>query len=147
MTTEPTSRDPAVTPVLLYDGACGFCARSVAFLLRHERAPGALRFAPLDGRFGAEVRARHPGLAGVDSVIWLEPAARDRAERLLVRSEAALAASAYLRAPWPLLGRVARLVPRALRDRAYALVARHRRRLGGAACLVPTPEERTRFLT
>ena len=37
-------------PVLLYDGACGFCAESVQLVLRHEgreyaTTPGAIRAA------------------------------------------------------------------------------------------------------
>ena len=133
-------------PVLLYDGTCGFCAESVQLVLRHDRR-GSLRFAALQGAFGRGVRSRHPELEGVDSVVWVEPAEDGRTERVLVRSDDALRVARYLGGPFN-LARVAGLLPRAVRDAAYALVARHRHRLtaGGPRCLVPPPDARERFL-
>jgi len=135
-----------VTPVLLYDGTCGFCAESVQLVLRHDRRR-TLRFASLQGAFGAEVRARHPELAGVDTVVWLEPGSNERSERVLLRSDAALRVAAYL-GGWFHLARVAAVLPRPVRDAAYNLVARHRHQLTGEApnCLVPAPDARARFL-
>lgn len=134
----------AAGPVLLYDGACGFCGATVALVLRRDRK-GTLRFAPLGGAFARDVAARHPARAGADSVVWVEPAAAGAPERVLARSAAALRIASYLGGVWTLaLG--AWLVPRPLRDAVYDLVARHRHRLSGAACFVPTPEVRARFL-
>lgn len=131
-------------PVLLYDGACGFCGATVRFVLRRDRR-SALRFAPLQGAFAAGVAARHPALAFADSIVWVEAAEGARAERVLLRSDAVLRVARYLGGPWALLG-VARVIPRALRDAAYGFVARHRHRLAGDACVVPGPGERGRFL-
>ena len=135
---------PDDAPVLLYDGACGFCARSVRFVLARDREGGALRFATLQGPVGAAAHRARPALAGIDSVVWYEPAAG----RVLVRSEAALAVLRYLGGPWRALAAVGALVPRPVRDAAYALVARNRHRLAGSAdgCLLPTPAQRARFL-
>lgn len=132
--------------MLLYDGTCGFCADSVQLVLRHDRR-GTLRFASLQGAFGQAVRARHPELARADTVIWFEPASSGRDERVLLRSDAALQVAAYLRG-WFHLTRVARVLPRPLRDAAYDLVARHRHQLSGdgPSCLVPGPDVRARFL-
>lgn len=139
-----TGREPPA-PLLLYDGTCGFCAASVRFLLRHDRA-GRLRFAPLQGRTAAVLRAAHPELEQADSVVWVEPADAGPG-RAFTRSDAVLHAARYLGGRWH-LARVGRLLPRALRDAAYDLVARHRHRLtaGGPACLVPPPDLRARFL-
>ena len=141
MATAPA--DPT-TPVLLYDGTCGLCARSVQFVLRHERGCHALRFAPLEGAFGRSVRRELPALDGQDSIIWLEGGGSAPVAR--VRSDAALAVLEYLGGRWRLLARAGRWVPRALRDAVYDLIARHRHRLGGETCVVPTAEERGRFL-
>jgi predicted DCC family thiol-disulfide oxidoreductase YuxK len=134
--------------LLLYDGTCGFCARSVQFVLRHERRRRSLRFASLQSRAGTDVRERHPELHDVDSVIWLDPGNESRAERLYVRSAAVLHVLRYLGGPWRLLAALGALVPSAIRDAAYNFVALHRQRLagGGPACLLPTAAQRTRFV-
>ena len=131
-------------PVLLYDGACGFCSAVVQLVLRRDRR-GSLRFAALQGAYARGLLARHPELEGVDSLVWAEAAARG--ERVFVRSEAGLRLARYLAGPWH-LALVMWLVPRALRDSVYDVVARHRHRLGGSesACFVPPPEVRVRFL-
>jgi predicted DCC family thiol-disulfide oxidoreductase YuxK len=128
-------------PLLLYDGTCGFCSATVRFVLRHDRR-GTVRFATLDSRAAARVIGRHPELAGVDSVVWVEPAGPDSPETVAVRSDAVVRVARYLGGPWHAT-RVAALLPRAWRDRAYDWVARHRHRLPGAdRCFVPPPEAR-----
>jgi predicted DCC family thiol-disulfide oxidoreductase YuxK len=131
-------------PVLLYDGACGFCSAVVQTVLRRDRRR-TLRFAALQGAHARDLLARHPELAGVDSLLWVEPSARG--ERVYVRSDAGLRLARYLAGPW-YLALAVRLVPRLLRDSAYDVVARHRHRLGARAeaCFVPPPEVRARFL-
>lgn len=133
-------------PVLLYDGTCGFCARSIQLILRHDRR-GTLRFAALQGTYGAAVRSRHPELAGIDSMVWVEPETPGNPERVSVRSAAGLRIARYLGGIWQ-VALAARVVPRAVLDAAYNLIARHRHHLPGAhdMCLVPPPEIRTRFL-
>jgi predicted DCC family thiol-disulfide oxidoreductase YuxK len=128
----------------LYDGTCGFCAASVQFVLRHERQH-ALRFAALESDLGAAIRARHPELAGVDSMIWVEPAAGG--ERVLTRSTAALRAARYIGGPWRAAA-IAQLLPRTIRDAVYDVIARHRHRLASAPdqCYLPPPAARARFL-
>jgi predicted DCC family thiol-disulfide oxidoreductase YuxK len=137
---------PGPHPVLLYDGTCGFCAESVQLVLRHDRRQ-TLRFAALQGEFGAAVRARHPALDWVDSIVWVEAAGESEPERVLVRSDAALRVARYL-GGWFTLVRLGTLVPHALRDRVYDLIARHRHQLltTGPSCLVPSAEVRGRFL-
>lgn len=140
--------------LLLYDGACGLCARSVQWVLEHDRpdrgAAASLRFAPLQGETAAPVLARHglaPGAGGFDTMVLVQDAGGP-GERVLLRSDAAIGVGRYLGGRWAALARVARLVPRVLRDGVYGLIARHRLRLFGGAdtCRVPRREERGRFL-
>jgi predicted DCC family thiol-disulfide oxidoreductase YuxK len=139
----PGSTDPS-GPVLLYDGACGFCSAVVQLVLKRDRR-GTLRFAALQGPFARALTARHPELAGVDSLVWAEQGAQG--ERVYVRSEAGLRLARYLAGPWH-LALPMWLLPRFLRDSVYDVVARHRHRLAGPAdtCFVPPPEARARFL-
>ena len=128
--------------IVLFDGHCNFCSSVVNFLI--DRDPhGRLKFAALQSEAGRRLLAEH----GVevpeepDTMVFIVGG------KALVRSDAALATTRYLRGLWP-LARVGFLVPRFLRDRVYKLVARNRYRWFGksAACRVPTPALRARFL-
>ena len=135
------------TPVLLYDGECGFCAGSVQFVLKHESVArrNALRFAPLQGAFGAMVRGRFPRIVGVDSVVWFDPT-RDEPSAVQLKSAAALSAVAHLGGIWRVAARLGMLVPRVIRDVVYDAIAKRRFQLAAPACLIPTPDTRSRFL-
>ena len=143
--TQVSVRLPETRSVLLYDGECGFCAGSVQFMLRHEppAAKAHLAFAPLQGPFASRVRAQFPELIGVDSVVWYDPSGPS----VRVRSAAALAAVAHLGGVWAVAAALGRLVPRPLRDAVYDLIARRRFEIAAPACPLPTPEERSRFLS
>jgi len=140
---------PVAGPLVLYDGHCGLCDRSVRWLI--DRDPRAvLRFAPLQGETAAPILVRH----GVDSsrefstMLVVENLGGPN-ERLRSRSDGALAALSLLGGTWRALAVVARWVPRWLRDRAYDFVARRRFRWFGRleACRIPTAAERARFMT
>ena len=140
----PQNAMPHTDPILFYDGTCGFCSRQVQFVLRHERRH-TLRFAPLQGPTAAALRARHPHLAQVDSVIWYTPPAATHPEKVCTRSAAVLAVLRYLGGPWRILT-IAWLIPRPLRDALYILIARHRHDLTPSACPLPPAEGRARFI-
>ncbi len=132
-------------PVLLYDGVCGFCNRSVQLIIGRDRK-GSMRFAALQSDYGLSVVARHPELRGVDSVVFVE-AAPGGGERVYVRSDAALKVASYLGGFWRLF-LAAKVVPRRVRDYLYDLFARNRYRVFGKydSCMLPPPEVRSRFL-
>lgn len=130
-------------PILLYDGVCGFCNKSVQTILAHDRR-GTLNFAPLQSSLGKDILARH-GLEDIDSLIFVDRQAAT--ERVYVRSSGALKVAAYLGGWWKLL-LIFRLVPRPVRDFFYDLFARYRYRIFGKyeSCMLPAPEVRARFL-
>ena len=136
----------AESPVLLYDGLCGFCDGTVQFILRHDRR-GTLKFATLQGEFARGVIARHPELAGVDSLVLVESDPDNVRENVYVRSTGALRVARYLGGPWHLT-RATAIAPRFLRDWAYDAFARIRYRVFGRydSCPIPTPEQRARFI-
>jgi len=138
--------DPRSPPaVLLFDDRCGLCNSAVQFVLRHERKH-SLRFASLHGEYGLELRARHPELNSVDSMVWLRASDGHAAEVIAIRLDAALLTAEYLGGLFTLAA-IARLLPRRLRDAGYDLIARHRHKLSPAPmeCLIPTPDQRRRF--
>ncbi|MEM6455060.1 MAG: DCC1-like thiol-disulfide oxidoreductase family protein [Acidobacteriota bacterium] len=134
-----TSHDDG--PVLLFDGVCNLCDASVQFILRHE-ADDRLRFASLQSD-AARARLAQAGVDGPlpDSVVLIDD------NGVHVQSTAALRAARRLRFPLSLLA-VLLLIPRALRDAAYAFIARSRYRWFGRrdTCIVPSPATRARFL-
>jgi predicted DCC family thiol-disulfide oxidoreductase YuxK len=133
-------------PVLLYDGVCGFCNWAVQFVLARD-ANGPMQFSPLQSDFGEALKARHPELREVDSVIYLEPSADPENERYWVRSAAALRVASYLGGIWR-LALVAYAIPAPVRDYLYDLFARNRYRVFGRqeSCMVPSRDVRSRFI-
>ncbi|HYR11192.1 MAG TPA: thiol-disulfide oxidoreductase DCC family protein [Longimicrobium sp.] len=129
-------------PIVLYDGVCGLCDRSVQLILRNDRG-GRFRFAALQseaGRALLEELGLPPG--ALDSMVLVEGG---RAWR---KSRAALRIARRMDAPWPLLWPLM-IVPPAVADVFYDLVARNRYRIFGTldACMIPPPEVRARFLS
>lgn len=151
-TTVATPPVPAGAALLLYDGECGLCARSVQWILEHDLRPRRgprLRFAPLQGATAAPILPRQrlePGPKGFDTLILVTDPHRP-AERALVRSDAVLSILRYLGGPWRLLGVLGALVPGPLRDAVYKVVANNRLRFGRPdSCRRPRKDERARFL-
>lgn len=145
----------SAAPLLLYDGDCGLCTRSVQWILDHDVRPhrgGDLRFAPIQGATAAPILARH-GIAPSAVLGWetmvlvLDPGGP--AERVVTYSDSVLSVARYLGGPWRLLATLGWLAPRPLRDAAYKLVARNRLRIAGPPthCRRPSKAERARFLT
>ena len=132
--------------VLLFDGLCNFCDRSVPFILARDRH-ATLQFAPLQGEFARGVLSRHPKLASIDSIVLVRTG-RNGTESVLVKSAAALALARYLGGFWGALGAAGRLVPTAVRDWMYDALARRRFGIFGRRelCRLPSPAERSRFL-
>lgn len=133
---------PASTgPLVLYDGSCGLCAKSVQWILSHERDHD-IQFAPLQGETTAGLRARFPEIPEtVDSVVYIDGG------RAHLRSKAFLHLSSHLRAPWS-WAHAFRWFPGFLLNLGYRFVAAIRYRVWGRAdaCSLVTPEQRKRFL-
>ena len=132
--------------LLLYDGVCALCNGVVQLLMRRDRLD-RFRYTPLQSDLGREVLARFDIRTFPDGVMLLTDALTPM-EHLYQRSDAVAEALQRLSAPWRLLGKGLRLVPRPLRNWGYGIVARFRYRLFGRydTCPVPPPEQRSRLL-
>jgi predicted DCC family thiol-disulfide oxidoreductase YuxK len=133
-------------PVLLFDGVCVFCNRTVQFLIRRDRE-ATLRFVPLESPLGQALLAQYNAQQGLEGIILITNALTPSA-RLSRRTEAFSDMLQLLPLPWSTLGKTFRLVPRFLREFGYGLFARYRYRLFGrhATCPIPSPEQRSRIL-
>ena len=134
-------------PIVFYDGVCGLCNALVQFLLKRDRH-ARLRFASLQSDIAAKVLNRH-GIdpRDLDTLHVVMDYGRPE-ERVLNRSDAVLRAGRELDGVWPLLARIARVIPRPLRDSVYRFVARNRYRVFGKyeSCMLPDPSQQHRFL-
>jgi predicted DCC family thiol-disulfide oxidoreductase YuxK len=133
--------------LILFDGACGLCQRSIRFIARADRTR-RFWFAPLQGHTAARALARHPLARETvedgtrpDTIVFVS------ADDVYTKSDAALRILVRLGWPWRLFG-VLLIVPRSLRDLAYDVVARHRRQwFGGAeSCGLPPAALTSRLL-
>jgi predicted DCC family thiol-disulfide oxidoreductase YuxK len=129
--------------ILFYDGRCALCHGTVKFVLKHDRAGAAFRFAPLQGETFA-LRVPETARRNVpDSIVVLT-----REGTLLVRSDAFVHILARLGGGWKVLAAMLRVIPRLLRDMVYNFVARVRYRVFGTrteVCPVVPPDLRSRF--
>ena len=132
--------DSTTSPTLVYDGFCGFCSRSVQFILLHERRHDLL-FVTRDSEMGKQLRRTH-GMESVESMLWVEGG------RAFAESDAVIKSSRYLGGWWSRLALLASICPLNIRNRLYKIIAKHRRRLSPnvGVCRLPSPEERGRFL-
>lgn len=127
--------------VMVFDGLCNFCSAQVQFILRADKA-GKIRFTAIQSPYGRHLAARF-GIDANDPTTFLF---FDRGQPLEA-SEAAIAILKRLPPPWRWL-RVVSILPRRWRDALYGFIARNRYRLLGrrAECMVPSPQQRARFI-
>jgi predicted DCC family thiol-disulfide oxidoreductase YuxK len=134
------------THLVLYDGVCGLCNRLLQFLLKHDRR-AVFSFASLQSEMGKATVARWGGDPDELSSFYVVANFRTRDARVITKSDAALFVARELGWPWN-LARGAGVLPSALRDRLYDLIARNRYRIFGRYdhCPIPSEEARRRFV-
>ncbi len=139
---DPKKDNTSAPPVILFDGVCKLCNRSVKIILRIDRQ-GRLKLAPLQSDYGRRVLERHGMKSGpLDSMMLLE------GERLTSQSTAIIRISKYLGGLWPLC-MIMLIIPRFIRDFLYGIIAKNRYRWFGRydTCPLPDSEFEDRFYT
>lgn len=130
--------DPAA--VILFDGTCAFCERSVRLIASRDR--GYFRFGASQNAAGrALLEQLGTSRAAANSIILIE------GDRIYLRSDAVLRIARHMSAPWKYAS-VFLWVPRPIRDAVYRVVAAIRLRIAGTsnACEIPPPEIRERLI-
>jgi len=128
-------------PLIVFDGECVFCSGWVKFALKHDKRQ-RYRFLAAQTPLG-EALYRHYGLD-----------ARDYETNILIengrgffKSDGSIRMVAGLGFPFSMV-KLFRLLPRPVADALYEFIARNRLKLAGRqSCMVPTPEQRSRFIT
>ena len=129
-------------PILVFDGVCVLCIRSVQFVLRHDREK-RFRFATMQSRTGARLMTEHGLDASKPASVLLIDGRRAHTE-----SAAMIRVLRTFGRGWPLAAGALWLIPKPLRDAAYRAVARRRYRWFGQReyCFLPDPADAGRFL-
>ena len=124
--------------IVMYDGDCGFCCRTVRFVLKN--GDDSILFTPLDSNKSSEI-FKEQGITDPDkeTFYFCEKGL------LFERSKAAFHLSAYLRYPYKAMI-VFKWIPAVFTDPFYNLIARNRKKLAREGCLLPTLDERKRFI-
>ncbi|MBA3312631.1 MAG: DUF393 domain-containing protein [Planctomycetaceae bacterium] len=132
--------DPAVHPVLFFDGVCGLCDATVHWLLDRDRR-SVLRFAPLQGETAAAVLPAADS-QNLRSVVLVD------ADGVHRRSAAAIRTLRHLGGKYRMFARLLWLIPGPLRELGYMFISKIRYRLFGKRdlCRLPRPGENERFL-
>jgi predicted DCC family thiol-disulfide oxidoreductase YuxK len=127
--------------IVIFDGYCNFCSRSVHFIIRRDKKK-YFSFAASQTQEGQHIIGQY-GLGDLaqHSIVLIEQG------NVYRKSTAALRITRQLGKGWRLIY-VCIMIPRGLRDYIYDLVARSRYRLFGMSdtCFVPEPEIQERFL-
>lgn len=126
--------------LILFDGVCVFCSRWVQFVIGRDR-DRRFTFTAIQSEGGRALARRYgvdPDAPETNAVIWNG--------RIHFKSDAALTVLGQMPSTRA-LGWL-KLVPRWLRDPVYDRIARNRYRIFGRTeqCMVPSPEDRARFI-
>ncbi|MFJ7737807.1 thiol-disulfide oxidoreductase DCC family protein [Lysinibacillus sp. NPDC097287] len=126
--------------IILFDGVCNFCDSSVQFIMKRDKA-AYYQFASIQSAAGQRLLEEYEISADVNSVILIEDV------RAYTESTAALKVCRHLDGAWQLFY-VFLVVPPIIRNLFYRIFAKNRYRLFGQkeACMLPTAEQRHRFL-
>jgi predicted DCC family thiol-disulfide oxidoreductase YuxK len=133
--------------LVVYDGHCGFCNRSVRWFLARDRND-RLRFAPSESPMVAELLNRNGINALAPNTMLVVESPGGQQERVLGRSDGVVLLLRELGGQWRLSAALLQLIPRSARNFGYTVVARLRYRIAGRfdTCPLPTAEERRHFL-
>jgi predicted DCC family thiol-disulfide oxidoreductase YuxK len=127
--------------IILFDGVCNLCNRSVQFIIRRDKK-NRFRFAAIQGKTGQSLMQQFQLTQNeINSFLLIE------GQKIYTRSTAALRVFRQLGGLWSLLY-VFIIVPPFIRDVIYNWVARNRYKWYGKrdACMIPSDELKSKFL-
>jgi predicted DCC family thiol-disulfide oxidoreductase YuxK len=132
--------------LILYDGMCGLCDRWIQFVLPRDHR-GLFVFAPLQSPTARSVLQRFGRCPAALDTFYVVRNYQSDSPDLLWKGKAALFVLEALGGVWGAASAL-RILPAAVLDGGYDLVARNRYRWFGrlATCRIPAPHERARFI-
>jgi predicted DCC family thiol-disulfide oxidoreductase YuxK len=125
--------------IVLFDGECNFCNKTIQFILKHEKKPELL-FCSLQSETGKEIQDFFK-LHDAKSILLVEN------NILYTKSTAALKITTYLKGGLPLLYFFI-IVPLFIRNSIYNYIAKNRYKWFGKTetCMTPNNQIKHRFI-
>ena len=134
---------PKHKKLILFDGVCNLCNSSVLYVIKRDKK-NKFMFAPLQSDVGKHIIEKfNIDTSQVDSIILYDP----EKEVIHYKSTAALKVASKLGFPTNILS-IFIIIPNVIRNWVYDFIAKHRYTWYGKkdACMIPTPELKSKFL-
>ena len=128
-------------PIILFDGVCNFCNRTINIILKYDKDT-YFQFAASQSIAAMGImQAFKIEQIAIASVILIDQ------EKVYTKTDAVIQIANRL-SGWPKLFRVLKFIPKPMRDFVYDLIAKNRYALFGKKdiCMIPEPSMRHRFL-
>ncbi len=132
---------PKHKKLVLFDGVCNLCNSSVQYVIKHDKKDKFM-FAALQSKVGKQIIESHSiDTNKLDSILLYTP---DKG--IAHKSTAALKVASQLGFPTNLIS-IFLIVPAFIRNWVYDFIAKKRYKWYGKkeACMIPTPELRSKF--
>lgn len=125
--------------IVFYDGECGFCNRSVAWIIKRD-ITNEINFASIQSEFTHSFfSTRNFEKPDLSTFYFFSDGV------LYNKSTAAIKLTKHFSGGWRLL-RFGRIIPLFLRDYLYDMIAKRRQSISKGYCFLPSKEQRKRFL-
>lgn len=127
--------------IVLFDGECNFCNKSVQFIIKRDPTY-YFKFASLQSNIGKKLLREYDIPSHIDSIVLIDN------NRAYLESSAALRICKYLQGLWKIFY-IFIIIPPPLRNFFYKTLAKLRYKWVSKEnnCLLPTQEDKKRFLT
>ena len=133
---------PKHKKIILFDGVCNLCNSSVQYVIKHDKN-NVFMFTALQSNTGKQLtKAHNINSDKLDSILLYTPK-----KGIVSKSTAALKVAMQLGFPQYLMG-IFFIKPPFIRNGVYNYIAKNRYKWYGKkdACMVPTPQLKSKFL-
>ena len=126
--------------IVFYDGDCGFCNRSVAWVIKRDQTH-KIFFASIQSEFTTDFFTKNKfELPDLSTFYFYSNG------ELYSKSTAGLKVIKHFSGLWKILG-VGIIIPRVIRDFVYDTIANRRQRISKGYCFIPSEKQKPRFLS
>jgi len=126
--------------VVLYDGECGFCNFWVQWLLKFDRY-NVLRFASLQSEIGQKFLKKNDlNTINFDTLYFIKN------HKIFYHQSSAILEILSSLNIFMKIFLIFKIIPLQIRDKIYQMFSSNRKKLSNANCLIPTLEQRKKFL-